>query len=47
MEYKKLLNGFHRLSISLKKYYDFIDYKLPFLRGIDEYNFTPEYFEYL
>ena len=47
MEYKSLLNGFNKLSVNLKKYYDFIGYKLPFLRGVEDYNFTSEHYEYL
>ncbi len=47
MYYKKLLGNYKKLSVNVKKYYDFIDYRIPFIKGIDALNFTPEYYEYL
>ncbi len=47
MDIKRLLGNYHKLSVNVKKYYDFIDFRIPFLRGIESYNFTPDYYEYL
>ena len=47
MEYKNLLNNYRRLIVNVKKYYDFIGYRVPFIRGVENYNFKPEHYEYL
>ena len=47
MDYKSLLNNYHKLAINVKKYFDFIGYRVPIIRGVDSYNFRPEHYEFL
>ena len=47
MDYKYLLNNFNRITFSLKNYLDFIGYKVPVIRALDNYDFKPEHYKYL
>jgi hypothetical protein len=47
MDYRSILNNYNKLAVNVKKYFDFIGYRVPIIRGVDSYNFRPEHYEFL